>query len=306
MSIKQIIKNIVDGLPYVRTLKNEGKLFNSLKEKMFVEPGHFYSPITDPNEIIKNDQIIFKNKRELTGIDLNKTQQFEYLESFKNYYKLLFFTDLPIEGNRYYYNNSFYSYSDVIFLFSMIMHCKPKKIIEIGSGFSSAAMLDVNEKYYNNSIDITFIEPYPDNLKKIAKPGDKFTLIEKKVQEVDVNIFKSLQENDILFIDSTHIAKTNSDVLFEIFEILPLLNKGVKIHFHDIFYPFEYPRNWVVDESRSWNEVYFLRSFLMYNNSFKILALNTYLEDAHKHWFEENMPLCLKNLGGSCWLEKMI
>jgi hypothetical protein len=306
MSIIQKLKNLVDGLPHVRILKNDAKLLNSLNEKLFVEPGHFYSPITDPNEIIKNDQIIFNNKRELAGIALNTLEQFEYLAFFKNYYKNLFFTDLPAEGNRYYYNNPLYSYSDVIFLFSMIMHSKPKRIIEIGSGFSSAAMLDVNERNFNNSIDITFIEPYPDNLNKMVKPGDQFTLIEKKVQEVDVNIFKALQQNDILFIDSTHIAKTNSDVLFEIFEILPFLNKGVKIHFHDIFYPFEYPRNWVIDESRSWNEIYFLRSFLMYNSSFKIIALNTYLEDAHPNWFEEHMPLCLKNLGGSCWLEKVV
>jgi hypothetical protein len=113
-----------------------------------------------------------------------------------------------------------------------------------------------------------------------------------------------LQENDILFIDSTHVAKTGSDVLFEIFEILPLLNKGVKIHFHDIFYPFEYPRQWIVEEKRNWNELYFLRSFLMYNERFSIIAFNTYLENIDAPWFENNMPLCLKNTGGSCWLNK--
>ena len=188
----------------------------------------------------------------------------------------------------------------------MIMHVRPKRIIEIGSGFSSAAMLDVNEQNYNNSIDITFIEPYPENLKQIIKSGDRFTLLEKKVQDVDINIFKSLQANDILFIDSTHVAKTNSDVLFEIFEILPLLNKGVKIHFHDMFYPFEYPQDWVIEENRSWNEIYFLRSFLMFNNSFKIIAFNTFLQKDNIKWFEEHMPLCLKNTGGSCWLEKVV
>ena len=305
MSFKQILKNIANRLPYVRTLKNESILFNDLKEKMFVEPGHFYSPITDYYDLKENDHVIFKSKRDLAGINLNATEQMLYLEAFKDYYKFLFFTELPVEENRYYYNNSFYSYSDVIFLFSMIMHTKPLRIIEIGSGFSSAAMLDVNEKYFNNEIDITFIEPYPDSLNKIVKADDKFTLLEKKVQHVDINIFKALQLDDILFIDSTHVAKTNSDVLFEIFEILPLLNKGVKVHFHDIFYPFEYPKDWVVTDKRSWNEVYFMRAFLMYNTSFKIVAFNTYLENTHTIWFKQHMPLCLQNLGGSIWLEKI-
>jgi predicted O-methyltransferase YrrM len=305
MIINKFLKRLLHKLPYVAILKNKAKLYDELNSKLFVEPGHFYSPINDINEIVENEHKIFASKRELAAIDMNEAEQFQLLQNFKNYYEFLFFTDMPTTDARYYYNNKAYSYSDVIFLFSMIMHSKPKRIIEIGSGFSSAAMLDINERYFNNSIDITFIEPYPDNLRKILKAGDKFTLIEKKVQQVDLNVFKSLQENDILFIDSTHVAKTNSDVLFELFEILPLLNKGVKIHFHDIFYPFEYPREWVVDVKRSWNEIYFLRSFLMYNNSFKMLALNTYLENAHTKWFEENMPLCLKDLGGSCWLEKI-
>ena len=300
MSYKHILRNFADKLPYVRSLKHKVNFYES---RLRVSPGHFYSPIVDTKEIIERENTIFNRNRNLFGFSLNQVVQITLLEDFKEYYKLLSFSEDPIEGKRYFYNNSFYSYSDVIFLFSMIMHSKPKKIIEIGSGFSSATMLDVNEKYFNNSIDITFIEPFPENLKKIAKPGDKFTLIEKKVQEVDVNIFKSLKENDILFIDSTYVAKTNSDVLFE---ILPLLNKGVKIHFHDIFYPFEYPRKWVIDENKSWNEIYFLRSFLMYNYSFKILALNTYLEETRTEWFEQHMPLCLKNLGGSCWLEKVI
>ncbi len=305
MFITKILKKLLHKFPFVIILQNKAKLYDELNLKLFVEPGHFYSPINDINEIVENQEKIFASRRELAGINMNEAEQFQILETFRNYYELLFFTDLPTLDARYYYNNELYSYSDAIFLFSMIMHSKPKRIIEIGSGFSSAAMLDVNERYFNNSIDITFIEPYTDNLKKILKAGDKFTLIEKKVQQVDLDIFKSLQENDILFIDSTHVAKTNSDVLFELFEILPLLNKGVKIHFHDIFYPFEYPRDWVVNEKRSWNEIYFLRSFLMYNKTFKILTLNTYLEGEHTKWFEENMPLCLKNLGGSCWLEKV-
>ncbi len=300
---KKIVRKIVDRLPHVRMLKDKVAFY---EEKLFVAPGHFYSPVVDKSEVCENENRIFDTNRSLGAINLNEEEQFKLLGYFKEYYKFLSFPDTQTEGSRYFYQNSFYSYADVIFLFSMTMHYKPKRIIEIGSGFSSAAMLDVNKRLFNNSIDITFIEPYPDNLKKVIKVGDKFTLIEKKVQNVDKSIFRSLNEGDFLFIDSTHVAKTDSDVLFELFEILPSLKKGVKIHFHDIFYPFEYSKEWVVTENRSWNEIYFLRSFLMYNNSFKIIAFNTFLEQFHTKWFEENMPMCLKNKGGSIWLEKLV
>jgi len=303
MNYKRKLRNLADKLPYVRSLKKKVSFYES---ELPVPPGHFYSPLVNTSEINAQAERIFNNERNLESIDMNEDGQYKLMNLFKDYYKLLPFTENPIEGKRYFYNNSFYSYSDVIFLFSMIMHNKPRRIIEIGSGFSSAAMLDVNEQFFKNSMDITFIEPYPINLKNIIKPGDKYTLIEKKIQDVHKSIFQSLEENDILFIDSTHVAKTNSDVLFEIFEILPYLNKGVKIHFHDIFFPFEYPRKWVVEEKKNWNEIYFLRAFLMYNTNFKIVAFSTYLENIHEKWFMENMPLCLKNTGGSCWLEKVV
>ncbi|MBF0510802.1 MAG: class I SAM-dependent methyltransferase, partial [Candidatus Omnitrophica bacterium] len=122
--------------------------------------------------------------------------------------------------------------------------------------------------------------------------------------DVDVSFFDELGENDILFVDSSHVSKTGSDVNHILFNILPKLNKGVLIHFHDIFYPFEYPKPWVL-EGRCWNEDYLLRAFLSYNNSFEIVVFNTFLEHFHEDWFKENMPLCLKNKGGSIWLRKI-
>ena len=158
--------------------------------------------------------------------------------------------------------------------------------------------------FFPNAIDLTFVEPYSKTLNKLVRPGDRYILIDKNIQSVDITLFKTLSENDILFIDTSHIVKTNSDVLFEIFEILPLLNKGVKIHVHDIFYPFEYPKVWVVDDKRNWNEIYLIRAFLMYNADFKIISFNTFLEYQDPEWFMANMPLCMESTGSSLWLEK--
>jgi hypothetical protein len=128
-------------------------------------------------------------------------------------------------------------------------------------------------------------------------------VIEKKSQEVDLEVFKQLEKGDVLFIDSTHVAKTGSDVNFILFSILPVLKKGVLIHFHDIFFPFEYPKKWVY-RGNNWNETYFLRAFLMYNTNFKIKLFSHYMHRFHQDTFKE-MPLSYKNPGGNIWIEKV-
>jgi hypothetical protein len=187
----------------------------------------------------------------------------------------------------------------------MIRHARPKRIIEVGSGYSSCVTLDTNELFFDNSIDATFIEPTPDLLLSLIKEIDKqrMRLIPSNLQEVDIATFADLDANDILFIDSTHVSKVYSDVNRIFFEILPRLASGVLIHFHDIFYPFEYPRAWVY-ENRAWNELYLLRAFLQYNSSFRVILFNTFLEHFFRDYFAANMPLCLRNPGGSIWIQK--
>lgn len=209
---------------------------------------------------------------------------------------------------RYYFENDSYSYSDAICLYGMLRELKPKRIIEIGSSFSSALMVDTNEKFLNNQVDFTFIDPHPDLLLSLLTQDDRknprINIIDKKLQEIDSNIFSKLEKNDILFIDSTHVSKAFSDVHKQIFEILPLLKKGVFIHFHDIFYPFEYPKEWLL-EGRAWNEAYLIRAFLQYNNAFEIVLFNTYLHQNYNEIMTSHMPLGTKNTGGCLWLKKL-
>ncbi|MEJ7708829.1 MAG: class I SAM-dependent methyltransferase [Pyrinomonadaceae bacterium] len=189
----------------------------------------------------------------------------------------------------------------------MIRHLKPKRITEIGSGFSSCVMLDTNEVFFDNSISCTFIEPYPQLLISLMKEEDRKSaddVVASKLQDVDLSNFSALGKNDILFVDSTHISKVNSDVNYIFFELLPGLSSGVYIHFHDIFFPFEYPKEWI-HQGRSWNEIYILRAFLQYNRSFKVALFNTFLEETHQEFFVKEMPLCMKNKGGSIWLQKI-
>ena len=302
---RKLVKN---ALPYYfvnKRNKAHDKENKARESENPYAPGGYYSPIPSIEEIkaYNFDSPLPKN---LPGIDLNSREQMELLNSFETFYKELPFFDEKSEGLRYYYKNGFYSYSDAIFLYCMIRHLKPKKIIEVGSGFSSSVTLDTNEKFMGNSINCIFIEPYPERLESLLTNEDKgnVKIHKKRLQEIPLEVFKELRENDILFVDSTHVTKFDSDVNYIIHKTLPVLAQGVHIHFHDIFYPFEYPREWLL-QGRAWNEQYILRAFLEFNKDFKIVMFNTYLESMYEAEIKSHFSLLYKNKGGSIWLKKM-
>ena len=180
----------------------------------------------------------------------------------------------------------------------------PLRAIEIGSGFSSRLLLDTNERFFADSIDITLIDPSLDTLDDL-NPTAGVKLLSCPVQEVPLPLFAELEANHVLFIDSSHVSKTGSDVNFYLFQILPLLKPGVLVHIHDIFWPFEYLPEWVLGEKRSWNEAYLLQAFLQYNDAFEILYWNNFVFHSLAADLSESMPLCLENEGGSIWLRRL-
>lgn len=306
--MSRFIKALVHTCSLMKELsRDRERLEEELRAyKRFVPPGHFYSPIPSLEEVAAREEAIFSRvPRTIPGIDLQEEQQLHLFDSFKKFYNELPFPAQPASDRRFFYDNPAYSYSDAIFLYCMIRHARPQKIIEIGSGYSSCVTLDTNELFFNNSISCTFIEPFPQLLESLLKADDKtrIEIIPQPLQNVDISLFLSLAADDILFVDSTHVAKVGSDVNYLFFEILPALPAGVYIHFHDIFYPFEYPREWIY-EGRAWNENYMLRAFLEYNSAFRIVFFNTFLEHFHEARFAAEMPLCLNNRGGSIWLKK--
>jgi predicted O-methyltransferase YrrM len=221
------------------------------------------------------------------------------------------FNSLPYKageksGLRYYYPNPFFPLADAAAVSAMMVHFKPKRIIEIGSGFSSAVMLDTNDRFLNNTCQLTFIEPDPVRLYSLLSDEDKKQnkIIPKIIQEVDLGIFNALEAGDILFVDSSHVSKMGSDVNLILFKILPRLKPGTIIHFHDIFFPFEYPEYWVMDFFRGfgWNEAYLIRAYLANNDKYRIIYWNSYLQTFHRSLFEAKFPEYSKDSGGSIWL----
>ena len=269
-------------------------------------PGHFYSPIPSIEEVKRSEEEIFKIvPNEIPGISLNPQRQLNLLHTLKEFY-----IEQPYAVNkkkhlRYFFNNPNYTYGEAIVLFCMIRYLKPKKIIEIGSGYSSCVILDTNDLFFENNISCTFIDPYPNLLYSLIKNCDigRIEIIEERIQDVNLDIFSKLTAQDIILVDSSHVSKVGSDINHILFKILPDIESGIYIHFHDIGYPFEYPKEWIY-QGRAWNETYLLRAFLMYNEAFRIEFFNSFLAFFFREVFRREMPMCMKNPGTSIWIQK--
>lgn len=269
--------------------------------------GHYYSPVHNLEDLDSYNEVVNKSMAEFSDSipGFSDKRMVEEFNKLKRHYKDFDYPEVEDGKSRFYIKNCSYPITDALNLFSMIKEVKPKRIIEIGSGFTSALMIDVNERFFKNKIDITFVEPYPDLLLSRMNKEDKkrYKVIPKKVQEVSVDVFKKLEKGDILFIDSTHVSKFNSDVNYELFNILPHIKPGVIIHFHDVFDGFEYPLQWLKD-GWAWNEDYMLRAFLSGNNSYEILIMNDYMTRRHSDLLLKSYPQFVNNCGGGLWIRK--
>lgn len=296
------MKAVINRLPYVRQMVDFEALYNA---NACFPPGHYYSPIVDTKELKQREKELWNSApTALEGINLNIGHQQKLVQQMSPFYADIPFAFEKKEGLRYYYNNNFYSYTDALTLSIMMRLFKPKRIIEAGSGFSSAVMLDTNQLFLQGAVQLSFIEPYPERLNSLLTEQDKkhAAVIQENIQQVPLSFFESWEGNDILFIDSTHVAKTGSDVNYIFFHVLPVLKPGVLIHIHDIFYPFEYPKDWVLS-GRNWNEAYMLRAFLTNNNEYEVLFFADYLHKNHSGIFSE-MPLFYKSTGANFWMRK--
>jgi predicted O-methyltransferase YrrM len=236
---------------------------------------------------------------------LRPEEQRSYYEDLLKKFPMPPFPRQETDDYRYFTENGWFPVSDAFTLSGILQKEKPRRIVEVGSGFSSAVMLDTLD-HARMSCALTFIEPNPDRLYALLSPGDRAasTILVNPVQEVSLSVFDQLQAQDLVFIDSSHVAKIGSDVAFIFLRILPWLKPGVLVHFHDIFYPFSYPSEWI-REGRAWNESLILRAFLVGNPQFEIVAFNSYMGNTFPELFRERLPAFLKDKGGSIWIRKV-
>jgi len=283
--------------------------YSPVAEKIFMltgilpVPDQYYQPLINPKKRLKRS---LRERRNLPAIDFNDAEQLSLLAEFDYVKELAAFPIEKLKNKSYYYNNRSFEAGDSEYLYNFIRHFKPARIIEIGCGFST--LMARNAIQYNRQEDPSYtcehicIEPY--EIGWLEEMDVK--VIRRKVEDVDLSTFKSLEKNDILFIDSSHIIRPQGDVLFEYLEILPALNHGVLVHVHDIFSPHDYPDNWVYQDHRLWNEQYLLEAFLSYNTKFRILGAVNYLFHMHRAQIVAKCPVLKEQEAlrepGSFWM----
>jgi predicted O-methyltransferase YrrM len=273
--------------------------------------GHYYSAYPDPEYVKAQRERIFAaaTTASIRGVDLKEAEQTRLISELARTYDSMPWNRGGSKSDdlRYCFENDFFSYGDGVMLYCMLRYLQPQRIVEVGSGFSSACMLDTRDLFLPQTA-ITLVEPNPERLLSLLGDDDlslsRLSLVTDMVQNVESRVFEDLQEDDLLFIDTSHVLKCGGDVNHILFDILPVLQKGVVVHVHDIAWPFEYPYEWVM-ESWGWNEAYAVRAFLQYNEAFEILLFGSFLTQMHADLIASCMPLALKQPGGSLYLRKV-
>lgn len=268
---------------------------------------HYYEPMFNFRAHLKHS---LRKERNLPGININEAGQLDWLSRFKYADELSQFPMNSDGESCFYYDNPNFSRGDAECLYSLIRLCKPKRIIEIGSGFST--MMAREAIAQNQREDALYqcrhicIEPY--EMAWLDSVTD-VEVIRHKVEEMSSDLFLDLAENDILFIDSSHVIRPQGDVLCEYLTILPILQPGVLVHIHDIFTPRDYLDEWLLNEAKLWNEQYLLEAFLSCNSQFEIIIALNFLIHSYPDELSAKFPTLQESVEeiepGSLWIRKL-
>jgi hypothetical protein len=257
-----------------RLISNGGYGYSTENVRKAFPDGHFYSPIPSLPEIKEYESRIWCDSADTLGIDFNDPEHRRWLTELLP--RHLPYYDYPdsrppgFPADYYFTQNPTFSWLDSRMLFSVLRELRPNRLIEVGSGFSSLLSADVNRRFLNGHLELVCIDPYPQDFLTAGVDGIS-RVIESKVQDVPMEMFDALGTGDILFIDSSHVAKTGSDVNFLYLKVLPRLRAGVLVHIHDIFFPNDYPKDWVLERGYNWNEQYLVQALLMFSNRFEVM-----------------------------------
>ncbi len=251
-----------------------------------VIPNHFYWPVPDMRDL---ESRAWQDNSPAVGLDLRMDNQVRLVQQLSALYQAEWTFPVQAAGStEYHYNNGLFETVDAEMAYSFVRHFKPSRIIEVGGGFSTrimAAALRENSLRDNREGELITVEPFPSPaLKGITN------LISTRIQDVDMDLFLSLRDGDILFLDSSHVVSVGSDVVREYLEILPRLHPGVIVHVHDIFLPSDYPRDAVLTNLCFWSEQYLLQAFLTFNPQFDVLWGSSAMQQYHPEILMESFP----------------
>jgi hypothetical protein len=254
-------------------LRSDPSLADSLG--YHVRPIHYYEPLPD-YRTLRRDLAALRRVSPAISFDLERQRALVTRLGLKYGDELG-----RLAQGHFNFGNAYFAGLDACLYYALLRDVRPRHVIEIGGGFSTRladAALTRNREDGADA-ELICIEPFPEARLTDAQP--RATVIQRPVETVPLEQFDVLQANDVLFIDSSHAVKFNGDVCREILEILPRLRRGVWVHVHDIFFPQDYPAEWVVDRRLAFAEQYLLEAFLAFNREFEVRATNFWLVSDH-------------------------
>ncbi len=270
-----------------------------------ITPVHFYQPIPNTGELAQH----YPERTALAGIDWNTEAQLALLDQLAQFAPetAAFPSHRPADASdeTFYLDNGLFVGIDPHLYYCMIRHFQPRRIIEVGAGFSTlvaAQAIQRNAASVANAPQTTqliAVEPYPRDF--IRRGAFGIQHYQQRAEALGAAFFDQLEAGDLLFIDSSHVVRTGGDVNFLILEVLPRLAPGVIVHLHDIFLPYEYPREWLLEKRWFWTEQYLLQAFLIHNSKATVLLGNHFLERDHPQQLKALFPQALGWTGGSFW-----
>ena len=273
------------------------------------EPRDFYSALND-FEFLEANRDLWHDRPMPAGIDWDLDGEIAKLRQIAPFAAEL--ADVPEEmpdgPPRFHWHNNFWTGLDAFSQYCLMRDAKPRRVVEIGCGWSSlllAQALAKNEAKGAPQVVVDQVEPYP-RTELLAALPDHWNLHEAILQRAPLSLFEELGDGDVCFYDGSHVAKPGSDVVWFFAEVLPRLKPGVLIHLHDVFWPAEYPDQWIFERGQTWNEQYVLQAFLMYNGDFKPLLCNPALM-AYRHQDLTELFAAVAPISGSgsLWMRRV-
>jgi hypothetical protein len=263
-------------------------------------PVHFYWPLPDTRTLGVEH---WATPSQLPGLDFKVDKQLALIDEFSQFRSEYDrFPHAPTEfPHEFHFDNELFSGIDALGLYCMLRHAQPNLVIEVGSGFSTRVAAQA--ALQNSDTRLIAVEPYPDDLLTDGFPGLS-ELVSQPVQELDIEFFDRLGKNDVLFIDTSHVVRTGGDVTYLLLEVVPRLRPGVLVHVHDVFLPYDYPRDWLVEKYRFWSEQYLLAAFLAFNQDFEVVLANHYLSMNHSEALRRAFSAAPHLSGLSFWFRR--
>lgn len=263
---------------------------------------NYESPLVRESDL----RMPLSEERDIRGLDMNEAGQLALLAGFRLREELLAIPRKKASATTYGYDNEYFGAGDAEYLYCLIRHFRPRRILEIGSGESTLmaqlAIAANRRDDWHYSCEQICVEPF-------ARPWLETTGVtvhRAKIETMDPCMVDSLQAGDILFIDSSHVIRPQGDVVHEYLSLVGRVAPGVLVHLHDIFTPRDYPTQWIVTERRLYNEQYLLEAFLCFNSAFKVVGALNWLWHRHRERLGDACPVLVSTGGepGSFWIRR--